>query len=401
MSVSDLAARPAVRALGASRIREVANAAMGRDDVLAFWFGEPDTVTPEFIRRCGSDSLARGETFYSHNLGLSELREALARYSNALRGRGDPARIAVTNSGMSALAIAEQALLSPGDRVVVVVPVWPNLTEGPRIMGAQVHGVPLSFGSGGWTMDLQRLIDALTPSTRMLLLNSPGNPTGWTMSGEQQRAVLEHCRRQGIWVLSDDAYERLYFGSVQGLARAPVLADQAHADDRLLTANTFSKTWQMTGWRLGWIDAPAPLVPDLAKLIEFNTSCAPVFVQRAGITAVEQGEPDVAAFVQRLRAGRDALCEGLRQLPGVRVVPPQGAMYAFFSVDGVADSLAFCKYLASQHGLGLAPGVAFGAEGEGFVRWCFASSPSRIAQGLERFAKGLAAWRTAPVARLG
>ena len=388
VSVFAAEARPAVRALAASRIREVANAAMGRQDLLPFWFGEPDTVTPDFIREAAQASLARGETFYSHNLGLPALRETLAAYGQRLRGRGDAARLAITSSGMSALAIAEQALLSPGDRVVAVGPVWPNLTEGPRILGAQVHVVPLQFTGTGWALDLQRLLEALTPETRLLLMNSPNNPTGWTIHRAEQRVVLEHCRRLGIWILADDAYERLHFGDggdAQAPAgRAPAFLDIADEDDRLVTVNTFSKAWQMTGWRLGWIDAPRALLGDLAKLIEFNTSCAPVFVQRAGAAAVEHGEGAVAAFVQRLRAGRDTLVSGLTQVPGVQVAVPPGAMYAFFRLEGVSDSLAWCRMMAAEHGLGLAPGVAFGREGEGFVRWCFAASSENIEAGLAR-----------------
>lgn len=390
-----LQVRDAVRNLAASRIREVANAGMGRDGVLPFWFGEPDTVTPEAVRAAAMASLQAGETFYSQNLGLPELREALARYSQRLHGLGAPERIAVTNSGMSALAIANQALLSPGDRVVAVGPLWPNITEGPRILGAEVSVMPLDFGLNGWELDLQRLLDVLTPAVRLLIVNSPGNPTGWTMRPEQHEAVLAHCRRHGIWILADDAYERLYFGTddspvVDGKMAAPCFLDVADPDDRLITVNTFSKTWQMTGWRLGWLQAPSALMADLGKLIEFNTSCAPVFVQRAGIVAIEQGESAVADFVARLRRGRDVLIGGLQTMSGVRVVHPDAAMYAFFAVDGVRDSLEFCKRLVSEHGLGLAPGVAFGAGGEGFLRWCFAASEERLGEGLKRFARGLA-----------
>lgn len=384
MSFHPATARPAVQALAASRVREVANAGMGRAGLLAFWFGEPDTVTPAFVRAAASASLADGETFYAQNLGLPELRAALARYVRRLHGPGDAEQVVVTSSGMSALALAGQALLSPGDRVVALAPTWPNLVEGPRALGAAVHSVPLHFGAQGWQLDTTRLVDTLTPDTRLLVLNSPGNPSGWTMARDDQAAVLLHCRRHGIWVLADDAYERLHFGGRAGETVAPCFIDIADPEDRLVTVNTFSKTWQMTGWRLGWMHAPRALVPDLAKLLEFNTSCAPVFVQRAGIVALEQGEPAVAAFVQRLAAGRDLLVRGLAALPGVRVAAPPAGMYAFFAVDGMADSVAFCKTLAAEHGLGLAPGAAFGPEGEGFVRWCFAAAPERLQAGLER-----------------
>lgn len=379
--------RAAVRALRASPIREVANAGLGDPAVLAFWFGEPDEVTPEFIRAAAVESLQAGETFYSHNLGLPALRAAVAGYVSRLRRPVAPDRIAVTSSGVSALMIATQALVGPGDRVVEVTPLWPNLVEMPRILGAEVACVPLGFGPRGWTLDLERLLGALTPGTRALYLNSPNNPTGWTIDRESQQALLAHCRRHGIWIIADDAYERLYF---EAGGAAPSFLDLAEPEDRLLSVNTFSKSWLMTGWRLGWIVAPEPLMGALGTLIEYNTSCAPVFVQRGGLAAIERGEPVTRAFAARLGRARDALVAGLAGLPGIEIAPPQGAMYAFFRVRGMDDSLAWCKRLAREAKLGLAPGIAFGPEGEGFVRWCFAAAEARLAEGIERLAGALA-----------
>jgi aspartate/methionine/tyrosine aminotransferase len=384
---TSLTARPAVQALRPSRIREVANAAMGREDVLAFWFGEPDEVTPQFIRQVAIDSLNAGETFYSQNLGLPELREALAAYLSRLHGKTDPDQIAVTSSGLSALQLAAQALVGHGDRVVEVTPLWPNLVEIPKILGAQVECVPLDFDPAGWRLDLDRLLSALTPDTRVLFLNSPNNPTGWTIDRAAQHAILEHCRRHGIWLIADDAYERLHYAAAQPVA--PSFLDIAHPDDRLISTNTFSKSWLMTGFRLGWLRAPAPLVAEMPKLIEYNTSCAPVFVQRAGLAAVTQGEPVIARTAARFGHARDFLVERLQAMPGIRLARPQGAMYAFFQVFGVHDSLALCKHLVAETGLGLAPGIAFGPEGEGFVRWCFAASDERLADGVGRLARGL------------
>ena len=268
------ALRESIRTLGASRIREVANSALGRPGVLPFWFGEPDAVTPAFIRDAAIAAIVAGDTFYHHNLGILPLREALAAYLSAPHRGIDVSRIAVTSSGVNALMIAAQALFGPGDRVVAVVPLWPNVTEIPRILGAQVVRVALDFeaASGLWQLDLERLLAALTPGTRAVIVNSPNNPTGWTMSREDQLTLLAHCRERGIWIISDEAYERLVF---DGSTQAPSFLDIAEADDALMVANTFSKAWQMTGWRLGWLVAPASSVPDLGKLIEYNTSCAP------------------------------------------------------------------------------------------------------------------------------
>ena len=203
------------------------------------------------------------------------------------------------------------------------------------------------------------------------------------MSAADQKAILQHCRRHGIWIFSDDAYERLYYGNEtsdsQGVA--PSFLDISSEEDRLISANTFSKSWLMTGWRLGWLVVPPGLTADLGKLIEYNTSCAPVFVQRAGIAAVKEGEPVIARTRFRFRKARDFLVKNLREIPKIEVAVPTGTMYAFFRVDGVKDSLAFCKQLVRETGLGLAPGSAFGPEGEGFVRWCFAASEEKLADG--------------------
>jgi aspartate/methionine/tyrosine aminotransferase len=379
-------ARNVVRDLRASKIREVANAAMGHPEVLPFWFGEPDEVTPDFIRQAAIEALNSGDTFYTHNLGIPRLREAIAGYVSRLHRPIGAERVAVTNSGMSALMLATQALVGPGDRVVEVTPLWPNLVEIPKVLGAQVQCIPLRFDPQGWRLDVDELLSALTPGTRALYINSPNNPTGWTIARSVLRPILDHCRRYGIWVVADDAYERLYFGAPDAPADgvAPSFLDIADPEDRVVSTNTFSKAWLMTGWRLGWLVAPAALIPELAKLIEYNTSCAQGFVQRAGIAAITHGETTIARFVARLRAARDLLVPQLRALPGVEAAFPTGAMYAFFRVAGVDDSLAFCKHLVVEAKLGLAPGAAFGPEGEGFVRWCFAAAESRLIEGVAR-----------------
>ena len=376
-------ARDGVHALRASQIREVANAGLGLADVLPFWFGESDQVTPAFIRDAAAAALAKGETFYSHNLGIAPLREALAGYVSRLHGPTSAEQVAVTSSGVSALMLAVQLVAGAGDRVVAVTPLWPNLVEIPKILGAEVETVPLGYGPHGWALDVDRLLAALTPGTRLLLVNSPNNPTGWVMTREDQQRVLDHCRRLGIWIVADEVYERLYYAE-EGARTAPSFLDLAGRDERVICVNSFSKAWLMTGWRLGWIVAPTALMGDLGKLIEYNTSCAPVFVQQAGLAAVQQGEPFVQGLVAQLRASRDHLVQALAALPGVQVSAPPGAMYLFFSLPGAEQSLALCKTLVREAGLGLAPGSAFGPEGEGFVRWCYACEPARLDAGVQR-----------------
>jgi len=384
---SPLSARAAVRALSASKIRELVNEGFGNPEVLPFWVGEPDEPTPDFIRQAGIDSIAAGELFYTHNLGIPELRGELAAYLSRLHRPTEPGQIAVTSAGVNALMLASQLLVEPGDRVVEVVPLWPNLQEIPRILGARVVTVPLRFASTGWRLDVEELLQSLDSKTRALYLNSPNNPTGWTVAREEQRVILEHCRRHGIWIFADDAYERLYYGA-GGIA--PSFLDVAESEDRLISANTFSKSWMMTGWRLGWLAVPAGLTADLGKLIEYNTSCAPVFVQRAGIAALKNGEAVIQKSLQRYRKARDFLIRELKATPRVEAALPAGTMYAFLRIEGVSDSLAFCKRLVREHGLGLAPGAAFGPQGEGYVRWCFAAGEDRLADGISRLRRALA-----------
>lgn len=386
--------RPAIHQLPASRIREVANAGLGRSDVLAFWFGESDEVTPQAVRDAAAASLQRGETFYSHNLGLAELRERLAEYTVALHGPNGqndtigPERIAVTSSGVNALMVTMQMLVGAGDEVVAVVPVWPNLTAQPAILGANVVRVPLTARTdGAWSLDIHRVFSAVTERTRVLLINAPNNPTGWTLTREEQQALLAHCRRTGTWIVADEVYERVWFGP--GVC-APSFLDVSTPEDRLVVVHSFSKSFLMTGWRLGWTILPPGQLDAFGKLLEFNTSCPPVFVQRGALAALDMAETFVPGLVQRLRACRDRLHDGLARLPGVHAARPLGGLYAWLRIEGQADSLVLAKRLVRDHGLGLAPGVAFGPEGEGWLRWCFASQDlARLDAGVQRLAEAI------------
>ncbi len=380
--------RDLVVAIQGSRIREVADAGMGNPDVLAFWFGESDEVTPSAVREAAIRSLERGETFYGHNLGLPELREALARYVSSLHRPVSAERVAVASSGVSALMLATELLAGAGDEVVAVVPVWPNLTQQPAVMGARVRRIALAPDAAGvWRLDVGALIEAVTARTTLLLVNSPNNPTGWTLTRDEQQALLAHCRRTGTWIVADEVYERIWFGAGRC---APSFLDIATPDDRLIVVHSFSKTFLMTGWRLGWMVLPDGVASQIGKLIEFNTSCAPEFVQRGGLAALALGDSFVDGLVHRLRGCRDLLLTQLRQLPGVTVAVPDGGLYAFLKIEAQADSLKLAKRLVAEHGLGLAPGIAFGPEGEGWLRWCFASrDPQRLTQGVGRLARAL------------
>jgi len=382
--------RKTVLDLEESKIREVANAGMGRSDVLPFWFGESDEVTPQFIRDAAIASLQKGETFYAHNLGLPELREAISTYTSKLHGPVGPERIAVTSGGVNALMLACQAVVDAGDEVVAVTPVWPNLPAQALIMGARLRRVSLTARGGAWTLDLQKLLAAITPATRLLIVNAPNNPTGWTLSRDEQQAILEHCRKTGTWILADEVYERLYYEPTATRC-APSFLDVARAEDRLIVVHSFSKSFLMTGWRLGWLVMPPELTHPMGKLIEFNTSCASVFTQRAALEAIRRTDEVTPRVVAHLKTCRDTLVPLLQALPRVELTPAKGGMYAFFKLDGFDDALVLAKRLVAEAGIGLAPGTAFAPEAQGWLRWCFASKDvARLRQGVDRLATWLA-----------
>jgi aspartate/methionine/tyrosine aminotransferase len=393
--------RQAVLNLEESMIRQVANAGMGRSDVLKFWFGESDEPTPQVVRDAAARSLQAGETFYSHNLGLPELRDAIAAYVGALhrsdRQPLEPASIAVTSGGVHALMLAVQALVDAGDEVVVVTPVWPNLMAQPAIMGAKVVCVSLQARQGAWSLDLQRLLDRVTEKTRLLVINSPNNPTGWTLTRTEQQALLAHCRRTGTWLLADEVYERLYYESSERDC-APSFLDLALPDDRLLVAHSFSKSFLMTGWRLGWLVVPPALTPQVGKLIEFNTSCAPVFVQHAGLAALRHAPSITPRVVGHLRKCRDTLVPLLQALDEIELAAAPGGMYAFFRMRDAkrfGNSLQTAQRLVAEAGLGLAPGDAFMPPAHEksaavWLRWCFATQDTdRLREGAARLEKWL------------
>jgi aspartate/methionine/tyrosine aminotransferase len=286
--------------------------------------------------------------------------------------------------------LACQAVLDAGDEVVAVTPVWPNLVAQPLIMGAQVRRVPLRAGvDGAWGLDLAELLAAITPSTRLLVVNAPNNPSGWTLSADEQRAILAHCRQTGAWILADEVYERLYYAPTAN-GCAPSFLDHAQANDRLIVTHSFSKSFLMTGWRLGWLVMPPGLTDAMGKLIEFNTSCAPVFVQRAALQALARADEVTPALVAHLKSCRDTLVPALQALPGIEVATPLGGMYAFFRIQGQDDCLDVAKRLVREAGLGLAPGSAFGPEAAGWLRWCFASRDTgRLLDGVDRLKRWL------------
>ncbi|HEY0477914.1 MAG TPA: pyridoxal phosphate-dependent aminotransferase [Kofleriaceae bacterium] len=373
--------------LPASRIRQVTLAGKGIADLIPLWFGEGDEVTPEFIREAAAEALRRGETFYGPNRGLPELREAIRRYLHRLYGTEvDLDRIVVSASGMNALMIAVQCLVGHGDSAVVIGPVWPNAENAIAAMGAQVRHVDLQVQpDGSWQLDLDRLVDACDATTRVIVVNSPSNPTGWMASEDELRSLLDHARARGIWILADEVYARIVYGR----RHATSFMTLAAPDDPVVIVNSFSKSWSMTGWRLGWIVAPPELNVAIEKMTEFNISHPTTFVQWGGVAALDHGDDYVERLVRRYAEAAELVYDRLAGLPRVRLPRPRSAFYAFFRVDGVTDSFAYAVELMQRARVGLAPGAAFGPSGEGHLRLCFAASLPRLSQALDRLVPAL------------
>ena len=382
---------PQMGAVAESGIVEVFNYGRGRQGLIPLWVGEGDLTTPDFIAEAARLSLARGETFYTHQRGIPELREAIARYMARVygeapgRGAFQPEQFFVTVGGMHALQIAMRLIAGPGDDILVPSPAWPNFEGAIALAGARCVNVPMTVGAR-WSLDIDRLAAAVTPATRAIVLNSPGNPTGFTATHEELSALLDLARRRGLWIVADEIYGRVVY---QG-ERSPSFHDVMDRDDRILFLQTLSKNWAMTGWRIGWLEAPPALGPIIENAIQYTTSGVAVFVQRAAIAAIEQGEPFIADQLARMHQSRDIICDGLAATGRVRFARPEAAFYLFCSIEGEQDTRTLAKRLVDEAGLGVAPGSAFGAGGEAYIRLCFARSPEQIAEATRRFTDWLA-----------
>jgi len=374
-----------------SRIREIANAAMRMDGVLKLYFGESNVPTPDYIKHAAVKALDEGYTYYSENAGLPGLRRDLAAYYRRVHGvELDPeSEILVTASGVQALHVGIRCLLNPGDEALVLTPAWPNGAAIIRMDNAVPVEVPLPLRNGRYEVDFDALRAALTPRTRLLVYTSPSNPLGWVATEAEQDGLLDFAHRHDLWLLADEVYDRLYYAGPTLGAAAPSVLRKATRQDGLLIAQSFSKTFCMTGWRLGWLVARRDVVEKAAQLNEFIVSHATSFIQRAAQSALAEGEPEFLRMLERLKGNRDFCLDALRQMPGVTVPSPDGAFYVFPRVDGLTDSFAFCWKLLQETRVGIAPGVAFGAGGEGSVRICYAAERSILEPAMERLARFL------------
>jgi aspartate/methionine/tyrosine aminotransferase len=380
--------RPEARNAPESGIVEVVNHGRMKEGLIPLWVGEGDLPTPDFIARAANASLAAGETFYTWQRGIPDLREALARYHTALYGRPfSMDSFFVTGSGMQAVQIVVRMITGPGDEVVIPTPAWPNVGAAIGVAGAIPVNVPMDYVQGRFSLDLDRLAAAITPKTRAIAINSPANPTGWTATKDELAAILALARKHGLWIIADEIYARFVY---DGSARAASFHDVMEAEDRVLFVQTFSKNWAMTGWRVGWIEAPPAFGQVIENLIQYSTSGVPVFVQRGAIAALDEGEPFVAEQIARATEGRRIIAEGLKATNRVTLSPPDGALYQFFSVDGWQDSRALAIDLVDRANVGLAPGTAFGPGGETGLRLCFARKAPDLVETVARLQRALA-----------
>ena len=380
-----------------SQIRAIADLADGYPGTLRLFYGEDTLPTPDFVKAAGRRAIAESFTYYTPNAGYPELRKVIAQQVHSLHGVDlDPLReVVVTASGMVAIQLACQATIGPGDSALVLTPLWPNISAAIRVAGGEAIEVPLALDGRGdglaFALDFDRLESAVSPTTRVLALASPGNPTAWTATTEDWARLLAFCERHDLWLLADGVYERIVFeGDV-----APSPLSIPGARRRTIVAQSFSKTYRMTGWRVGYLIAPPELARTMSQLQEFAVSHAPGIAQEAAREAIVSGD----AFVRESRdryARHAAIAVGrLRRLEGIDVPTPTGAFYVFPRLEGLHDSYEFCAWLVRERGLGLAPGSAFGAGGEGHVRLCFAVDETMLVEALDRFESAWGDWRGA------
>jgi aspartate aminotransferase len=376
-----------------SRIRELAEVAMGMDGVLRLYFGESNLPTPDYIKQAAIQALADGYTFYTENAGLPSLRRAIARHYQKWHGvELDPeSEIVITASGVQALNVGLRAMLDPGDEALVLTPAWPNGSSIVAMSNAVARQIPHPLCGDRYGIDFEALEAVAGPRTRLLLYTSPSNPLGWVATEEEQQRLLDFCRERGIWLVADEVYDRLYYSGGTLGEPVPSILRKATRDDAVAVIHSFSKSYCMTGWRVGWLVARRDLGLKATQLNEFIISHAPSFAQRAAETALECGENELARMLLRLKENRDFCMAALQQMPAVTVPNPDGAFYLFPKIDGLTDSFNFCRRLLMETKVGLAPGVAFGAGGEGSVRICYAADRSILEPAMERLEKFLRA----------
>ncbi len=384
--------RPVLHALTANPGVQMMSYASGKQDMITMAQGEGDVPTPDFILDAVTQALKEGKTFYGPTLGLSALRETLSNYYKRIYHMDIPSeRIFVTASGSTAMHLSLASLLDKGDNVVAITPIWKNLLGAVELTQASTTQVPLDHSDEkGWTLDLQKLFDACTPETKVLLVVTPSNPTGWTATKEEMRAILDFARERGIWVLADEVYARLVYNSTHTPARSDSFLDVANEDDLLLVVNSFSKSWAMTGWRIGWIVGPKMAEAKIKDVALYNNLCPQTPMQYGAIAALNEGEEFLASQVAMYQSNRDLMMERFAKIGDhVHITKPEATFYGFFKVDGEPDCIELCKRFVDQGQLLLSPGCAFGTTCKGYIRMCFAVSERRLNEAFDRMEKVL------------
>ena len=373
--------RDEIEALEQNGITRVAFKRLDDPKVIPWWFGEGDAVTPAFIRDAAKRALDDGQTFYSHTRGRPELRGALKTYLDNLYGLDiDERRITVPGAAMLGVTIAAQMALTSGDHGLIVGPVWPNIDAVFRITGAQITHVRQRLTPNGWQLSAAEIIEAVKPSTRAIFVNSPCNPTGWVMSGEEQRKLLEFARSERVLIIADEVYHRTVFDAHY----APSFLEFAREDDPLVVVNSFSKAWAMTGWRIGWVVTPLRHEVHWTALSECFNTTTNVFAQLGAVAALERGEEFVENQQRQFLRGRELVDAAFGAHPLFDHTSPEGAFYAFPRVIGCENTLDYVERLLAEEDVGVAPGYTFGPGNESYFRICFAQRPERLEEGLRR-----------------
>ena len=367
-----------------SPIRRIYEKAVLMDDVVFFSLGEPDFDTPPQVVEAAVESLRRGETHYTPNAGIFPLREAIAQNLRDYdRVAYDPSsEIAVTSGGMEALVLALLALVEPGDEVILADPSYTNYRDQIAIAKGVPVYVPV-HEENGFQFDPDDLRRAVTDRTRAIMLNTPANPTGGVASRRQLEEVAEIARQHDLWVIFDEVYKYLFYGDSPFVS----IASLPGMRERTLVLDSCSKTYAMTGWRVGWIAGPAEVVGCIPKIQENVCSCVPAFVQRGAISALRTAREDVRRMNEEYRRRRDAVVAGVNAIPGLSARTPEGAFYLFVNIRETGlSSEDFAMRLLEEGRVALSPGSAFGPSGEGYVRISYASSVENIRKGVARMA---------------
>jgi aspartate/methionine/tyrosine aminotransferase len=349
---------------------------------LKLCYGESDMPTPQFICEAAHRAALTGHTFYTHTAGYVELRQAIAdKVFELHQVRYAPSEIMATTGATMAIYAAVRACVGAGDNAIVISPAYAIFCNAVIMAGGQPRPVPLVRSGDGFHLDLDRVRAAIDAGTRMIVVNSPSNPTGWVISEDEQRALIALADEHDLVLLADEVYERLIYDS---RTIAPSFARVETNRSQLIVVNSFSKTYNMTGWRLGWAQTSEHTIKTMYKAVEFMTSNPAAMVQQAGIVALRDGEPYIAELRAQYAQRRDQVMQALTELPGVSLPTPQGAFYAFPRIAAANDSTAFTAALVKETGVALAPGVGFGRDGEGYIRVCFASTERLVGDALSR-----------------